>query len=328
MNKTVAVTGGAGFIGSNLTEALAKRHRVIVIDNFSSGSRKNLAGVRNLRNVRIENADVRNKKHMEEITRGVHTVYHLAVVCVRKSFEHPFLVHDVNATGTLIVALASAKNHVSKFVYVSSSEVYGTAQKSPMVENHALNPTTIYGASKLAGEEYCKSVSKQFGLPVTIVRPFNTYGYHEQFRSMYGEVIPRFTIRLLNNLPPIIFGDGKQTRDFTFVTDTVAGIIQAEQSDNMMGETVNIAYGEEVSIRKLATILARLLGKDIKPTNGQKRPNDVRRHWADITKAKKILQYGPKISIEDGLRLYLDWFVHTYKPPYGRLLKHITERNW
>src|SRR5258708_18740014 len=216
------VTGGAGFIGSNLTSLLLENGwQVSVIDDFSVGKKENLPINSRLT---ISEADIRDKKTMKQLISGADIVFHLAVQCVRKSIHDPWRVYDGNSTGTLNVLDASFINKIKMFVYVSSSEVYGTASKVTMNEKYVMNPTTVYGASKLAGELYALAYFRTYGYPVVVVRPFNSYGYNEHFEGPYGEVIPRFVVRALNNLPIQIFGDGKQTRDFTFVSDTAKGI--------------------------------------------------------------------------------------------------------
>jgi len=204
---------------------------------------------------------------------------------------------------------------VERFIYVSSSEAYGTAKTVPMNEDHPLEPTTPYGASKLAGEAYARSYYLSFELPVVVVRPFNTYGPREHLEGAYGEVIPRFVLRVMNNLPPVIFGDGQQTRDFTEVRDIVRGIVSACECEDLIGETINIAAGREVSINEVAQTVLILLGRDgeLTPIYMKPRPGDVRRHYADISKARQFLNFRAQIGIEEGIRHYIDW---------------VTKQNW
>jgi UDP-glucose 4-epimerase len=308
----ILVTGGAGFIGSNLVDALSsdEHNEIVVVDDFSTGSAENLQ--RQAHNPRIEivAADIRNLARVREVMRGIDLVYHLAVQGLRVSIRDPFLVHEVNATGTLNLLVAARDEKVSKFIYFSSSEVYGTAMHVPMDEDHPLIPTTPYGASKLAGEVYARSFHLTYGLPVVIVRPFNTYGPREHFEGPYGEVIPKFVLRALNNVPLVIFGDGEQTRDFTEVSDTVGGLILAGECGALVGDVINLARGQEVSINKLAEIVLEMLPQSkAKVEHQAPRPGDVRRHFADISKARRLLGFEPHIGISEGIRRYLDWLL-------------------
>lgn len=327
-NKNILVTGGAGFIGSSLVRALLEnKNKVIVVDNFSQGSLSNLEEVKQDKSLKIVKGDILDKSLMLKLTKKTDVIFHLAVQCLRISLTDPFLVHDVNVTGTLNLLWAGHKNKVKKFIYCSSSEVYGNALSTRMDENHPLKPTTVYGASKLQGEIYAKCFNDNFGLPTVIVRPFNTYGYREHFAGVCGEIIPRFIIRVKNNLPPLIYGSGNQTRDFTFVSDTVGGLILVAENDKFYGEAINIAYGEEVTINRVAKIIINLLNSKVSVIHTSVRPHDVQRHAADITKAKKMLKFKPKITIENGIRLYIN-YLEKSGINFKEALKEIPERNW
>lgn len=305
----VLVTGGAGFIGSNLVDELAKDNDVVILDNFSSGKEENISHHKGKNNVRVITGDVRDKGILFDVTKGIDVVYHLAVQCLRVSINDPQINHEVNATGTLNLCMAALENSVKRFVYISSSEVYGTAITVPMDERHPSEPTTIYGASKLAGEKYALVYHRLYGLESIIVRPFNTYGPRAHFEGVYGEVIPRFVIRVLNDKPPIIFGDGSQTRDFTYVSDTVKGIILASECDEMIGQSVNLARGEEISINKIAEIILNTLGKqNLTPIYEKRRPGDVMRHYAGVNKAERIFGFKAEISIDRGIDSFIEWF--------------------
>ena len=326
----ILVTGGAGFIGSNLVDALAEKnlHDIIVADDFSTGSPDNVKHHASNPRVRVVTLDIRDKNAVREIMRGVDMVYHLAVQCIRVSIRDPYLVHEVNATGTLHLLTAALDENVKRFVYCSSSEVYGTALRVPMDEQHPLVPTTPYGASKLAGETYAHSFYLTYGLPVTVVRPFNTYGPREHFEGPYGEVIPKFVVRALNNAPLVIFGDGTQTRDFTDVSDTVRGLIAAGESDALVGDVVNIARGQEVNIRELAQIVLDTLPESKSKIEHQApRPGDVMRHYADISKAQRVLGFAPQIEIRQGVKRYVDWLMRSEFDPREMLSKEKL-RNW
>lgn len=307
--KKILVTGGAGFIGSHLVDALATASEVTVVDNLSSGIPDNIGHHLGRGTIRFVQADIRDPKRMGELVRGNQVVFHLAAQGLRLSLFNPQAVHEVNATGTLNLCMAAQEAGVERFVYVSSSEAYGTAKTVPMGEDHPLAPTTPYGASKLAGEAYARSYYLAFGLPVVIVRPFNTYGPREHLEGVYGEVIPRFVLRIMNDLPPIVFGDGQQTRDFTEVRDIVRGILLSSECEALIGETVNIAVGREVSINEVAQIVLASLGWDGKlvPLHMEPRPGDVRRHYADISKARQLLNFEPEIGITEGVQHYIDW---------------------
>jgi UDP-glucose 4-epimerase len=304
------VTGGAGFIGSHLVDALLeKENEVVVIDDFTSGKRENLAHHKDNANLKIIEGDIRNRDFIFETLKSADIVYHLAVRCLRLSLKDPVTNHDVNVGGTLNLLMASLENKIKRFVYVSSSEAYGTAAKAPMDEEHPLNPMTVYGATKAAGELYTLAYLRTYKMDTMVVRPFNTYGPRSHFEGAYGEVIPKFVIRVLNGLQPIIFGDGTQTRDFTYVTDTVKGMIVASECDKMIGECVNVARGVEVSISDIARIIINKLERnDLQPVYEIDRPGDVLRHFANVQKAKNLFGYVADIDIDAGIDKYIKWF--------------------
>lgn len=306
--RKIMVTGAGGFIGSHLSDRLAERNDLLLVDDFSIGLRENLAEVEKRPNVRIVEADITHRDEMYELTRGVEIVFHLAISCLRTSIHKPFLSHDINAGGTLNLCWAAHEHGVRRFLYVSSSEVYGTAQTVPMDEQHPCHPMTVYGASKLAGEFYALAYHRTYGLPVAVIRPFNTYGPREPYLGARAEVIPRFFLQLTAGRPPVVYGDGSQTRDFTFVSDTVTGLILAAECDQLVGDIVNVARGREVSIAEIARRLAQLVGVDPGVEHAEPRPGDVYRHYADITKAKRLLAFTPAIDIESGLSRTVEWF--------------------
>lgn len=328
-NMKILVTGGAGFIGSHLVDALVLAgNKVTVLDNFSSGKRENLKQHEGNGKVRVIEGDVRDKTVLRELTKGLDVVYHLAVQCLRVSIRDPEINHEVNATGSLNICMACLENKVKRLIYVSSSEAYGTALTAPMSETHPLEPITVYGASKVAGELYTLAYHKTYGLQSMVVRPFNTYGPRAHFEGAYGEVIPKFVLRLLNDTPPVIFGAGAQTRDFTYVSDTVAGIVMASECDGLLGQAVNIARGEEISINRLYEIISGLLNKgNIKPVYETDRPGDVLRHYADTAKAKRLFGYSASIDIREGLEKYIKWFM-AQGYDYKNLLKEDKVFNW
>lgn len=299
---TVLVTGGAGFIGSELVRQLAESGRsVIAFDNLATGRWENLDGVDA---VRME-GDVRDGRHLARVMSGVSVVFHLACLGLRHSLSEPLETHEINATGTLQVLKAAAEAGVKRLVYVSSSEVYGTAQDDcPMSETHPTFPTTPYGASKLAGESYARAFFLSYGFPAVIVRPFNTYGPRCHHEGSSGEVIPKFLLRAEAGLPLLVFGDGEQVRDFTHVSDTARGILLAGTASEVVGRTFNLGTGRATSIKSLAQLIA----PDSKVVHRAKRPGDVRRLVADATLARQFLGFKPQVRLEDGLLRLKHWY--------------------
>lgn len=330
-NKKILVTGGAGFIASNLVDRLIQHNEVIVLDDFSTGKVGNLENALSSGKLTLQEGSILDCELLKNIVKDVDIIYHLAVQCLRVCFDRPHYVHEVNASGTLnlLEACRLVNPNLQRFIYCSSSEAYGTAKIVPMNEStHPLAPTTVYGASKLTGELYTQAYFRTFGMPTMVLRPFNTYGYREHYEGASGEVIPRFVIRILNGLPPIIFGDGSATRDFTFVSDTVEGLIRAGECDSFLGQAVNIAYGQEISIKAIAERLLKLLDQESLGIQWEaERPGDVNRHYADITSLYSATGWKPSIDIEQGLQLYVDWFRQEYSNP-NALLNECQTHNW
>ena len=305
VGKRVLVTGGAGFVGSHLVDLLSHSNQVTVLDDFSVGERENLAAA--VRPPSVVTADVRDRGALDDVVRDVDVIFHLAVVCLRVSIPDPMASHLVNDLGTLNLLLAARDSAVQRFVYVSSSEVYGSAKRTPMDESHPLNPMTPYAAAKLAGEAYALSFHRTYGFPTTVVRPFNVYGPREHADGPSGEVIPRFVARALAGRPLVVFGDGLQTRDFTWVGDTVRGILMAAECDALVGGCVNIARGEEVSVLRIAELVQRLAGTRTPIEHQADRPGDVRRHVAGVQRARSMLGFNATVGIDEGLSRYVEW---------------------
>jgi UDP-glucose 4-epimerase len=329
-NKRIVVTGGAGFIGSHVVDMLlANENEVIIIDDFSTGKWQNIEHNMANAKLQVEKADVRDLEKMIFLTKGADVVFHLAVACLRTSLNNPIGVHEINTTATLNMCHACLENKVERFIYTSSSEAYGSAVYVPMDEEHPLNPTTVYGASKAAGELYTLAYWRTYGLPAMVVRPFNTYGPREPSDGYRAEVIPKFVLRGMAGLQPVIFGTGHQTRDFTWVEDTARGITMAAECDDLIGDTINIARGQEVSIERICQLVIAALGDhDLKPCYlADGRPGDVVRHYADISKARRIINYSPAVDIEQGIGRYVDW-IRTQNLNMQQWLKQEKVQNW
>jgi len=322
------VTGGAGFIGSELVRLLAAQGASVrIVDNLVNGRRENLEGVLG-DNVELTVADIRDRTSMASLFRDVDIVFHLACLGVRHSIHSPLENEEVNAVATLGLLDLARRKGIKRFVYISTSEVYGMVTTVPVAEEHPTRPYTIYGASKLAGEAHTRAFWHQFHLPTVVLRPFNAYGPRCHHEGDSGEVIPRFMLRCLAGKPMVIFGDGKQTRDFTFVSDTAAGMLAAGLADSSVGQTINLGSGKEIEINRLATMIGEVLGRpDAEITYAERRPGDVVRLLADSSKAKESFGFNPAVSLRDGLVRLRDWYVSQGKSA-EELLRQEVLLNW
>jgi UDP-glucose 4-epimerase len=319
----ILVTGGAGFIGSHLVDRLvADGVPVTVLDDFSTGRRDNLADAAARGDLRVVEGSILDERAIDRAMDGVDRVYHLAVACVRSSLGAPLDNHAVNAGGTIKLLEAARRAAIARFVYCSSSEVYGTTSSEPLSELATqCRPVTVYGAAKLAGELYTLAYFRTYRLATTVVRPFNAYGPREPDQGTRAEVIPRFTIRILNGLPPLIFGDGSQGRDFTHVSDTVRGLLLAGRSDRLVGEIVNLGCGRLVTIAALARLVAAACGRnELGAEQLPARPGDVQHLIADTARARALIGFKTRIELEAGLADYVAWFRARYPDP-SRLLE-------
>lgn len=324
----VLVTGGAGFIGSELVRQLVcQSTEVVVVDNLVNGRRENLDGLPGDQ-IQLMVVDIRDSERMADLMQGVEIVFHLACLGVRHSIHSPYENHEVNATATLKLLSVARAAGVKRFVYVSSSEVYGTAHWVPMSEEHPTFPMTVYGASKLAGECYARAFYHTHGYPTVVVRPFNTYGPRCHHEGDSGEVIPKFMLRCLVGRPMVVFGNGTQTRDFTFVSDMARGILLAGLMDEAIGQTINLGNGEQISINDLAREVVTVLGKPDAPViHDEPRPGDTLRLYADITLARTVLGFEPTVTLREGLIRLRDWYLGLGQPPEVLLQQEVV-RNW
>lgn len=306
------VTGGAGFIGSELVRQLCEQGcEVVVVDTLVNGKLENLPSEYRER-WRLEKADIRDENRLRPLLHSSCVVYHLACMGVRHSLHSPLENHAVNASGSLTLVKLAHEQQVKRFVHVSSSEVYGTALTAPMSETHPTFPTTVYGSSKLCGEAYARAFFSTYEFPTVVVRPFNTYGPRCHHEGDSGEVIPKFLLRCTAGQPLIIFGDGLQTRDFSYVSDTAAGILKAGLSEKAIGQTINLGSAEETSILALSEAVARSLGAEqVSIRHEAARPGDVRRHLCDSSKAHMLLGHTAKINLAEGLQRLKNWYDET-----------------
>ncbi len=305
--KKVIVTGGAGFIGSHLAEELVGRgYQVVILDDLSTGKIENIQELLKKDNVRFVRGSITNLPLLKKALQDAHFVFHLAALSsVPRSIDNPQASHEVNVNGTLNVLLAAKEHHVKKVIYASSSSVYGDTPTLPKKEDMIPHPLSPYAVTKLAGEYYCQVFGGVYQLPVVCLRYFNVYGPRQDPASQYAAVIPRFIKWALAGNSPVIFGDGEQTRDFTYVKDTVEATILAAESEAC--GVFNIARGESVTINQLAKLIIELIGCDIKPVHQEPRAGDIRHSLADISKAKAF-GYEPKYGLEAGLAETIGWF--------------------
>jgi UDP-glucose 4-epimerase len=295
------VTGGAGFIGSNLVDALLERgDDVRVLDNFSTGNRTNLEGA----NIEVVEGELRSYERVHAAVRGVEVVYHLgALGSVPRSVQDPLTSGAVNVEGTLNVMLAARDEGIRRVVFASSSSIYGNQAELPLREAMAADPISPYGVAKLAAERYCVSFSRVYhSFETVVLRYFNVFGPRQNPYSEYAAVVPLFITAIAAGEPVLIYDDGNQSRDFTYVDNVVAANLLAADAPGTSGRIFNISAGAPVTVNELADTVGRLLGKQVERRYLPPRPGDLRNSWADVSESRDVLGYEPSVSLEDGLR--------------------------
>jgi nucleoside-diphosphate-sugar epimerase len=312
--KKVLVTGGCGFIGSHIVDRLIKiGAEVVILDNLVTGKIENIH--HNLNRVKFIREDLTNDFALEEALEGVEYVSHQAALrSVPKSVDNPFCYHYVNSTGTLKLFLKAKEKGIRRIVYASSSSVYGERDAFPEREKDLPLPSSPYAVSKLTGEYYGYIFSKLYELEIVSLRYFNVFGPRQSLENEYAVVVPKFITSLLKGESPPIYGDGKQERDFTYIDNVVEANILALVKENIAGEVFNIADGKPKSVNYLLEVLKEItFKKDIQPVYLEPRKGDVRKTYADITKAEKFLGWKPRIDFYEGLKRTVEWFKKKYK---------------
>ena len=303
------VTGGGGFIGSNVVRALlARGDDVRVLDNFSTGSRANLAGLES--DVQLVEGDLRSYERVHAAVRGAEVVFHEgALPSVPRSVQDPLTTTAVNVEGTLNVLLAARDEGVRRIVNASSSSVYGNTGTLPRVETQAPDPISPYAVAKLAAERFCTSFTRVYGMDIVSLRYFNVFGPRQDPTSQYAAVVPRFIRAIADDEPVTIYGDGDQSRDFTFVDNVVGANLLAADAPDVGGEILNVATGDSVTVNALADTIGALLGKPVEKAYESAREADVRASWANVGQAKRLLGYEMRVDFAEGLRRTADYLL-------------------
>ena len=302
------VTGGAGFIGSNIcTKLISQGCFVRVIDNLLTGKKSNLAAISD--KIEFIEADMGNPDAARAAMKGIDVVLHQgALPSVPRSVDDPAATHRhcVDATFTLLLTARDAK--VKRFVYAASSSAYGDTPTLPKVETMPVNPLSPYAAAKLMGEYYCSVFYKVFGLETISLRYFNVFGPHQDPTSQYAAAIPAFVTSILKDKPPTVYGDGEQSRDFTYIDNVVEANLLAARAKQTKGEVINIACGEAITVNAIIDMINNIVGKKIKPTYVPSRKGDVKHSLADISQAKKLIGFKPVVLFKGGLTKAIEWY--------------------
>lgn len=317
----ILITGGAGFIGSHLCEKYTKEgNNVLCLDNFLSGDLVNIRHLLDCRNFKLVKGDIRDRDLLEKVCVDVDVIFHLAAqIHVDRSYIEPQLTYDINVMGTQNVLEAARFHDIDKVIYASTSEVYGSAIYAPIDEAHPLNAPHPYGASKIAADRMCHAYMQTYGMNINLMRMFNVFGPRQRDIG-YGGVISIFTRRVLGNTPPIIFGNGNQTRDYTYIEDAVRAYDLALRCKKRIIEPVNFGTGKEISVNDIANKLIKLCGKEkeIKAVHVDPRIGEVKRLIANANKANKIFGWKAKVDFDKGLEKFVSWYRN-----YGMEWRHI-----
>lgn len=302
------ITGGAGFIGSNIAyELVEKGNNVKIIDNLATGKKENISGI--LDRVKFIQGDIKSlgllKNSMEDVDYVLHQA---AIPSVPRSIKDPILSNDSNINGTLNVLIAARDCGIKRVVYASSSSVYGDTPTLPKKEDMTPNPKSPYAVTKLTGEYYCKVFYEVYGLETVCLRYFNVFGARQDPKSEYAAVIPKFITAMLHDNRPEVYGDGLQTRDFSYIENVVDANILSCKAKNAPGQVFNIACGERTTLNNLIDVLNEILNKDIKPIYTNTRPGDIKHSLADVSKAREVLGYNPKYNLKQGLEKTIEWY--------------------
>ena len=306
--RTFLVTGGAGFIGSHIAEALLKRgDKVRVLDNLSTGYMSNIEAIGE--SVEFFEGDLIDADLVAKLVEGVDCIFHeAALASVPRSVKEPLATNAACVTGTLTLLDAARRAGVRRVVYAGSSSAYGDQPNSSKRETDLPAPISPYGAAKLAAEYYCQACTATYGLETVTIRYFNVFGPRQDPGSAYSAVIPLFITAILSGRQPVIFGDGHQSRDFTFVANVVHANLLAADAPNVAGRVFNVANGRSITLLEMLDALNRLLGTDVKPIHDPPRPGDIRDSLADITLARTLLDYEPQVDFLEGLRRSIDYY--------------------
>jgi len=306
----VLVTGGAGFIGSHLTEALLRKgHRVCVLDDFSTGKKENLIFDKEYLSLEMIEGDIRDLAICRKAMKGIEYVFHQAALpSVQRSVEDPLGSNAVNEGGTLNILFTAREEKVKRVIYAASSSVYGDTPTLPKHEEMPPHPLSPYALQKYIGEQYCRLFYELYGVETVSLRYFNIFGPRQDPNSVYSAVIPKFIDAFLHGASPIIFGDGEQSRDFTYIENVVQANLLAMSAGHLHGEAINIACGERTSLNQLVNTLRKILGSKVSPIYEEPRKGDVRHSLADIRKGKEILNFEPKVGLELGLKKTVEFF--------------------